>query len=288
MNLSFTPQHDFLVCVDSDGCVFDTMEVKQHGFFHPMIVNHWGLEALKKEVCALADYVNLHSPLRGSNRFLALHRTFELLMQTQAYARSGLSLPWVEALGNWVRREPNLHHDSLRAAIKTEPALQTVLDWSLAVNEDIAAHMAPVPYFEGVPEALTKLRARAHLVVVSLSPHAALQSEWGGAGLAARVDAIAGLDVGGKPRQISLAMAAAGLSAARVILIGDAPGDLRAARECGISFYPVLPGKESACWKKFVNEDVALFFKGEYRGEREGELVEAFEKEMSADPPSGL
>jgi len=25
---AFQPQHDFLVCIDSDGCTFDTMEVK--------------------------------------------------------------------------------------------------------------------------------------------------------------------------------------------------------------------------------------------------------------------
>ncbi|MGA0333042.1 MAG: HAD family hydrolase [Kiritimatiellia bacterium] len=288
MNLCYNSRNDFLIAVDSDGCVFDTMEVKQHGHFHPMTIRHWGLEDLKEELCLMADYVNLHSPLRGSNRFLALHRTFELLTGTQAFVRSRKELPWLEPLGEWVRSEPNLHHETLREAAEKDPRLQTVLDWSLAVNRDVAEHMGAVPCFEGVKEALKKLREHADLVVVSLSPHHALQSEWGGAGLLECVDAIAGLDVGGKPHQLALAMEQSGVEPERVLLIGDAPGDLQAARRCGISFYPVLAGEESRCWKKFVEEDVALFFEGTYRGGREAQLVSEFETLLSADPPRGL
>ena len=288
MKFSFNSRHDFLICVDSDGCVFDTMEVKQHGHFHPLIISHWGLESLRTEVCAMADYVNLHSPLRGSNRFVALHRTFELLMETKAFAKSGLALPWVAALGIWVKSEPNLHHETLKVAAEKDPRLKTVLDWSVAVNQDIADNMGPVPYFEGVREALGTLRERADLVVVSLSPHHALQSEWGGAGLDGLVDAIAGFDVGGKPRQIGLAMEQSGVKAERVILIGDAPGDLRAARECGIAFYPTLPGRESECWKQFAAEDFELFRQGGYRGEREEGLIAVFEKALASEAPQGL
>ena len=44
------PDHDNLVGVDSDGCVFDTMEIKQKQCFHPAIVAHWGLEAVAPAV----------------------------------------------------------------------------------------------------------------------------------------------------------------------------------------------------------------------------------------------
>jgi hypothetical protein len=30
MNLNYKPQHDFLIGIDSDGCVFNTMELKQN------------------------------------------------------------------------------------------------------------------------------------------------------------------------------------------------------------------------------------------------------------------
>ncbi len=288
MNLSFTSQHDFLIAIDSDGCIFDTMEVKQHGHFHPLIMKHWGLEALRHEIVTLADHVNLHSQLRGSNRFVALHRTFELLLETRAYAASGIELDWVLPLGGWVKSEPNLHHETLKVAAEADPRLQSVLDWSLAVNKDIAENMGSVPSFDGVREALMTMKERADLVVVSLSPHHALQSEWGGAGLTPLVNAIAGFDVGGKPHQLTLAMAQAQVSPERVILIGDAPGDLKAAREVGISFYPTLPGKESESWKQFMDVDFEMFLDGRYQAEREHGHVEVFEKYLSEDPPQGL
>jgi hypothetical protein len=34
--LSFTPQHEFLVGIDSDGCVFDSMELKHKECFIPV------------------------------------------------------------------------------------------------------------------------------------------------------------------------------------------------------------------------------------------------------------
>src|SRR3989304_1533820 len=43
-----TRQHEFLVGVDSDGCAFDTMEVKHKECFIPNTVNHWDLQAVSK------------------------------------------------------------------------------------------------------------------------------------------------------------------------------------------------------------------------------------------------
>ena len=38
------PQHDYLVCIDSDGCAFDTMEIKHKECFCPAVVNVWDLQ----------------------------------------------------------------------------------------------------------------------------------------------------------------------------------------------------------------------------------------------------
>ena len=35
---------DFLVCVDSDGCAMDTMEVKHRKCFAPEMIKTWNLE----------------------------------------------------------------------------------------------------------------------------------------------------------------------------------------------------------------------------------------------------
>ncbi|MDA3872718.1 MAG: HAD hydrolase-like protein [Kiritimatiellae bacterium] len=277
-----------MIAIDSDGCVFDTMEVKQHQHFHPMILKHWGLESLKAEVCAMADYINLRSPLRGSNRFVALYKTFELVMQTRAYKKSGIKLPWVEPLGRWIASESKLTHDQLELAVKQDPELRSVLEWSQAVNQDIAEHMQPIPPFDGVREALVHMRERADLVVVSLSPHHALQHEWGGAGFDRLVDGIAGLDLGAKPHQVDLAIQQGGYDLDKVLLMGDAPGDLKAARESGICFYPTLPGKESDCWRRFVEEDFDRFLQGTYRGEVEQLHIANFEHLLQDSPPQGF
>ncbi|HUU54575.1 MAG TPA: HAD family hydrolase, partial [Armatimonadota bacterium] len=39
----FAPQHEFFVGIDSDGCAFDTMEIKHKECFIPNIIKHWDL-----------------------------------------------------------------------------------------------------------------------------------------------------------------------------------------------------------------------------------------------------
>lgn len=52
--------HDFLVCVDSDGCVFDNMELKHKECFCPATVNVWGLQGfqdMRENVLSLSIYI---------------------------------------------------------------------------------------------------------------------------------------------------------------------------------------------------------------------------------------
>ena len=51
------PVHDFFVGVDSDGCVFDSMTVKQCDYFHPLIVRFWGLALIEKQLRETAEFV---------------------------------------------------------------------------------------------------------------------------------------------------------------------------------------------------------------------------------------
>src|ERR1044071_5637304 len=76
---SITPQHDFLVGIDSDGCAFDTMEVKHKECFIPNIVNYYNLAGVSKYAREAAEFVNLYSKSRGINRFPALIEALEWL-----------------------------------------------------------------------------------------------------------------------------------------------------------------------------------------------------------------
>src|SRR4030042_4341762 len=75
----FVPQHQFCVGIDSDGCAFDTMELKHKECFIPNIIKHWDLQAVSKYARAAAEFVNLYSKWRGINRWPALLMVFGLL-----------------------------------------------------------------------------------------------------------------------------------------------------------------------------------------------------------------
>ena len=66
------PKQKFLVGIDSDGCVFDTMELKHKECFIPNIVKYYKLQSISKYAREAAEFVNLYSKSRGINRFPAL------------------------------------------------------------------------------------------------------------------------------------------------------------------------------------------------------------------------
>ena len=98
----FVKKHDYLVCVDSDGCAMDTMNCKHFRCFGPCMVKEWGLEAWKEEILARWNAINLFEMTRGINRFkgLALHLT----VINEKYC----AIPGVEALKHWADTAPAL------------------------------------------------------------------------------------------------------------------------------------------------------------------------------------
>ena len=68
-------------------------------------------------------------------------------------------------------------------------------------------------------------------------------------------------------------------------MIGDAPGDRKAAKANGALFYPINPGSEEACWQRLLDEALDRFFSGQYAGDYEKELEDAFEACLPESPP---
>ena len=75
----FEPRKKFFIAIDSDGCVFDTMEIKHKECFAPMFVKHFHLQAASKHARQAWEFVNLYSKTRGCNRFHALAFSLALL-----------------------------------------------------------------------------------------------------------------------------------------------------------------------------------------------------------------
>ena len=116
--INFEQKKDAFVGIDSDGCVFDSMGVKHKNHFIPMIIKVWGLEKIEKQVRLAAEFTNLYSKWRGTNRFIALLKTFELLREMPEVADAGLSLPNTAALQDYVSSGVPLGNPSLEIEVK--------------------------------------------------------------------------------------------------------------------------------------------------------------------------
>ena len=62
----------FLIAIDSDGCAFDGLTVKQRQAFIPEAIRVFALADVAEVYVRCAEEVNLFSHLRGCNRFEAL------------------------------------------------------------------------------------------------------------------------------------------------------------------------------------------------------------------------
>ena len=68
----FKKSKKFCVCVDSDGCAMDTMNIKHIRCFGPCMVDEWGLDAWREPILDRWNVINLYSGTRGINRFKGL------------------------------------------------------------------------------------------------------------------------------------------------------------------------------------------------------------------------
>ncbi len=278
---------DFFVGIDSDGCAFDTMEVKHKECFIPNIVRFYGLAAVSKYVREVAEFLNLYSRWRGINRFPGLVKTFDLLSERPEVGRRAFRVPPVTGLRAWTARETKLANPTLRVEVDRtrDPDLVQALEWSEAVNVSIEQIVREVPPFPLVRESLDLLAGRADVVVVSATPTDALEREWREHDLAPYVARIAGQEAGSKQEILALAAPPDRYDRDKVLMVGDAPGDLKAAQANGVLFYPIDPGLEDASWQRFYEEALPRFFSGTYAGEYMSERIRRFEALLPETPP---
>ena len=280
------PRREFFIGIDSDGCAFPSMELKHKECFIPNTIKHWKLQSISRYAREAAEFVNLYSQWRGENRFPALLRVFDLLRERPEVRTSAASVPEVPALREWVSRAEALGNPALRREIdgNPEPDLIQTLKWSEAVNSTIAETVVDLQPFPGVREALEAMARRADVIVVSATPGQALRREWSQAGLAGYMRLIAGQELGSKQEHLSLA-AEGKYPGEKMLMIGDAPGDMKAAKAVGARFYPIIPGREERCWEQLQEKALESFFAGEYAGSYESGLIAQFNELLPDTPP---
>jgi len=279
-----TPKQKFLVGIDSDGCAFDTMELKHKECFIPNIINSYELQGVSKYAREAAEFVNLYSKSRGINRFPALIEALEWLTKRPEVAARGTKIKIPQGLVGWIKRETKLANPALAAeAEKTgDPDLKQALAWSKAVNEQIERFVRGVPPFPFVRKSLEKLAAHADLLVVSATPNEALKREWEEHDLAKFVTAICGQEIGTKKE---ILVNAKKYAANHTLMIGDAPGDHQAAKANAALFFPINPGAEEASWQRLCEEGVEKFFNQTFAGAYQQQLLDEFDRYLPEKPP---
>jgi len=278
-------KHDFFIGFDSDGCVFDSMEIKQKECFCPAFIKHFGLQAASKYARETWEFVNLYSKDRGCNRFLAVEKAFKLMGKRHQFVERGVKLADTSELSAWIKIETKLGNPALKAKVAAAPTPETkrLLDWSLEVNRRIEEMVFGIPPFPGVREVLAAGLAKADMIVVSQTPLEALEREWEEAGIRNYVSLIAGQEHGTKTEHLKYATNNR-YAAGKVLMVGDAPGDRKAADANGALFFPIIPGQEEQSWAELAGEGVQRFFAGTFLGDYQERLVDEFEQALPAEP----
>lgn len=281
----FQPQHSFFVGFDSDGTIFDTMEIKQKECFCPNNVKYWNLQPVSKYAREVAEFVNLYSKWRGSNRFPALLKTLELLQERPEVKNRGFKLPDLTSLRQWIGSGVPLGNATLAEEYQKtgDPILKTTLEWSLAINKTVEEIVHDIPTFNYVKESLARLAPYADMICTSQTPIEALKREWSEHDLAKYVALFADQEFGNKSDHLRLT-AVGKYPQNRILMVGDALGDLHAAEANGVLFYPILPGREDESWKQFYEEGIDRFLNGQFEGEYQLKLINQF-KDLLPEKP---
>jgi len=279
-------QHEFFIGIDSDGCVFDAMEIKHRQCFGPAFIHHFGLQSASRCAEEVWEFVNLYSRDRGCNRFFAIQKALRLIGERSEFTARGQKLKGIPALDAWLKESGPLSNPALEAKVKAtnDAGLARVLAWSKDVNQRVATLGNGMPPFPMVRESLEKIRTQADVMVVSQASAETLAREWREHQLDALVNYIAGQEVGTKTEQIRRATSDQ-YAPEKILMIGDAPGDWQAARDNHAIFFPIVPGKEAASWQHFFETGSERFFGGTFAGKYQQALLEKFSAALPEKAP---
>lgn len=268
----YEKKNDYLVCVDSDGCAMDTMDIKHYSCFGPCMTDEWDLNEWRDEILTRWNEINLYTITRGVNRFKGL-----ALMLTEV-DKTYKKIEDLESLVRWTEETKELSNGALAEAIAKSDSicLKKALSWSKAVNDAITAlpeeEKKPFP---GAKEALAAAKRAADVAIVSSANQQAVEEEWSVHGLLPYTDILLSQNAGSKAYCIGRLLEY-GYEKDKTVMVGDAQGDADAASKNGVLFYPILVRKEKESWDRFAAEALDRLKTDRYRGEYQDMLMKEF------------
>ncbi len=251
----FTPQKKFLVCVDSDGCAMDTMDIKHIRCFGPCMVEEWQLDPWREEILARWNDLNLYTMTRGINRFKGLAMALAEISETYT------PIDGIADLVDWAEHAKELSNRAVAEEYDRtgKEVFRKALRWSEATNASIdALPESDKRPFDGVVEGLAAMQEFADVAVVSSANRDAVTEEWQRCGLLEHVDVLLCQDAGSKAHCIG-ELLKKGYDPHNVLMVGDAPGDKAAAEQNGVYYYPILVRHEADSWRELRSVGLSHF-----------------------------
>jgi len=270
---NFKPKKEYFIGIDSDGTVFDSMNIKHIKSMCPAALEIWDIDGNRGEFEKIWYNYNLYSADRGSNRFLGLLYAFEQMIKITDKPPAADISP----LQQFVKNNQVLSNDTLRAWMRENPSplLDDVMRWSERSDELFDEYTHGILPYNTVKTTFEIMAEKADIMAVSSASGKGLDKDWGFSGLLDYIVLLAGQEIGSKKTQLQTA-ASGKYPCRKILMIGDAPGDLDAARSIDALFFPIMPGSEEESWTLLKDEALPRFFGNGYHGGYEAELVSKF------------
>lgn len=273
----FNKKKEFLICIDSDGCAIDSMNIKHIECFGPCMVKEWNLEKWEDIILKRWNEINLYTMTRGTNRFLAL--SMALLEIDKTYHL----IEGIKEFKKWAEQAAELSNQAVEEMYKTTgiEIFDRALSWSKAVNQAITQlPEEAIKPFHGVKEGLQSAQQYADVAIVSSANAEAVQAEWKRYELLEKTDICLTQNEGSKAYCIKK-MLEKGYQKNHVLMIGDAPGDKKAAESNGVLYYPILVRQENKSWDIFITEALPKFLEETYEGSYQEQQNQKFEENLA-------
>ena len=221
--------------------------------------------------------VNLYTLTRGINRFKGL--AVALIEINDKY----IQIDGLDEFVRWTEETKELSNESLEAEIEktNNICLKKALEWSKFVNKsiDLLSDDEKCP-FEGVKEAIITAKKVADIAIVSSANEKAVLDEWSQHGLLESVDIVLTQNIGSKAYCINK-LIEKGYSRNNVLMVGDALGDLKAAEENEVLYYPIMVRKEKESWFRFTKDILERFTNNLYNGKYQEKVIAEFKANLS-------
>ena len=283
------PKNKYFVGIDSDGTVFNSMELKHKDCFIGSLIRIFDLAPITHEIHIVWNYVNIFSINRGTNRFKALLLTFDYLRKMELVKTLNVKIPNLKILKQWIDKTERLSNDSLlkfsmEVTSDEKFELETVIQWSEDVNRMVQITAINLPPMKGALEAIGLLKNNVDLVVISNTPLETLNREWSENNIDRNILYIGGQETGTKTQMLK-AVAENKYDQDKILIIGDAPGDLQAAQDINALFFPICPMQEEKSWREFNRVGYEHFINNSYIGEYQNNRIQKFQSILNITPP---